>query len=168
MDLYLLRHAIAAEARIGSLTADSERPLTEEGKKKMVRIARAMRKLGLPFDLILSSPYVRARETADIVAVEFGLKNACELTPHLEPGQNLESLVKLVRTRSTDAPSILLVGHEPMLSTLIAVLLGGRDATIGITMKKAGLCRLRVDALRYGKCATLEWLLAPRQLLHIK
>lgn len=167
MDLYLLRHAIAAEAGIGNLTADSERPLTEEGKKRMVRIARAMRKLGLSFDLILSSPYLRARETADVVAVEFGLENALELTPYLEPGQKLERIVSLVRTRSKDSPAILLVGHEPALSALIAVLLGG-DTSIGITMKKAGLCRLRVDSLRYGKCATLEWLLAPRHLLRIK
>jgi phosphohistidine phosphatase len=165
MDLLLLRHAIAVDPGTSDVSDDSERPLTKEGEKKMRRIARTMRALELPIDLILTSPFVRARQTAQIVAEEF--EKPLESTSFLEPGQSLEKLVSLVQRRSKHAGSIVLVGHEPSLSTLISVLIGG-DANIGIALKKGGLCRLHADAFHYGRCATLQWLLTPRQLLQIE
>jgi phosphohistidine phosphatase len=167
MDLVLLRHAIAADPGRSDVSDDSERPLTKEGEQKMRRIARAMRALGLHFDLILTSPYIRAQQTAHIVAKELGLEKSLESTPFLEPGQSLEKLVSLVQRRSKQADSIVLVGHEPALSTLISVLIGG-DVNVNLTLKKGGLCRLRADALHYGKCASLQWLLTPGQLIQIE
>jgi phosphohistidine phosphatase SixA len=72
MNLFLLRHAIAVEPGALSGASDAARPLSPEGKEKMRKIARGMKALDLSFDLILSSPYVRARETAEIVAASSG------------------------------------------------------------------------------------------------
>lgn len=167
MDLLLLRHAIAVDFGTSEVSEDSERYLTKEGEKKMRRIAGAMRALGLHIDLILTSPFLRARQTAHIVAEEFGLEKSLESTSFLEPGQSLEKLVSLVQRRTKHAGSIVLVGHEPALSMLISVLIGG-NTTVSIALKKGGLCRLQADAFHYGRCATLQWLLTPRQLLQLE
>jgi len=132
----------------------------------MHRVAHGMRALRISPDLILTSSYLRAQETADIVAAELGCK-APELTPHLEPGGDPEGLLALLRERTHAAQCILLVGHEPALSSLASMLLTG-DARMQMAMKKGGLCKLRIDQVRYGRCATLGWLLTPRQLMSIE
>jgi phosphohistidine phosphatase len=166
MDLFLLRHAIASGPEAGDFPDDSRRPLTKEGAERMRRIARGMHALDLPLERILSSPFLRAKESAEIVAEEFHLKSALELTPELQPGGDPRKLLAVVNARAVNFQHILLVGHEPSLSELISVLLGGK-AQVGVTMKKGGLCHLRSDHLSYGKCATLEALLAPRHLVRI-
>jgi phosphohistidine phosphatase len=166
MDLFLLRHAIAVDQATIDVSDDSERPLTKEGERKMRRIARAMGALDLHIDLILTSPFFRARQTAHIVAEEFGLEKSLESTSFLEPGQSLEKLMSLIQRRSKHDASIVVVGHEPALSTLVSILLSG-DVSVGVALKKGGLCKLQADAPWYGQCATLQWLLTPRQLLQI-
>src|SRR4026208_2173297 len=115
MELYLLRHAIALDREKFHGRDDSQRPLTPEGKKKMRRAAEGMRALDLSFDLIFSSPYVRARDTADIVAHAFTNRRHLKMTdlmaPNASPGQIVQHLATLPRTHS-----VLLVGHEPHLS----------------------------------------------------
>jgi phosphohistidine phosphatase len=164
MDLYLLRHGIAAARGTGKYPDDSRRPLTDKGEKKMRRIADGMKNLGLGFDLILSSPFQRARKTAEIVAKTFRSEELLELTPLLEVGADTEDIVQDLASRS--AGSVLLVGHEPFLSSLIAVLVAG-DPAAAVTMKKGGLCKLRIEGITHGRCATLEWLLAPAHLVRI-
>lgn len=164
MNLFLLRHAIAVEPGSLSGASDAERPLSPEGKKKMRRIALGMKALDLSFDMILSSPYVRARETAEIVAHEFG--TVLEFTPRLEVGGDPAALVAEVAARCKGMEDVLLVGHEPQLSKLISHLLSGNSG-LSITMKKGGLCKLDVPRLSYSRSASLEWLLAPSQLAHL-
>jgi phosphohistidine phosphatase len=161
MNLYLMRHAIAAEPE--NDMEDSQRPLTDKGRKKLVKIVRGMDKLELNFDTILTSPYLRARQTAEEVAESFDLKKkqVCE-SEHLIPLGFADKLVQEINEKYV-VENLLLVGHEPFLSQLIGMLVAG-DATLDITMKKAGLCKLTVDNLSYGRCATLEWLLTPMQL----
>lgn len=167
MELYLLRHAIAVDRGTPGYNKDSQRPLTPEGEKKMWRIAESMKALDLSFDLILSSPYVRARQTADIVAEVFQAQDRLELSTALTPEGDPEELIAEL-TRHDRAPdSILLVGHEPYLSGLMSRLLVG-DESLSLVMKKGGLGKLTVKALKYGRCATLEWLLTPRQLRRIE
>jgi phosphohistidine phosphatase len=164
MDLYILRHAIAAERNTKGRDTDFERALTQEGEEKLRRVARAMRNLELSFDLILSSPYVRARQTAELVATALALRKRLELHEGLACDANpREFLVELAK-RSPAPESLLIVGHEPFLSTLASLLISG-TAKSCLTLKKAGLCRLSLDSLRVGRCATLEWLLTPRQML---
>jgi len=166
MDLYILRHAIAVPHGTSGYEQDSERPLTKKGKDKMLRIAEGLRAFDLSFDLILSSPFPRAKQTAQIVADVFGAKKVLEYTDHLTVGGDPENLVDEIQKKYADRQSIMLVGHEPYLSGLISVLVSG-SANLSITMKKGGLCKLTGDTLQYGRCATLEWLLVPSQMTRI-
>src|SRR5689334_5636039 len=113
MDLYILRHAIAVERGTDASRDDFERPLTSEGAEKLRGVIKAMRNLELSFDLILSSPYLRARETAEMVAASFGLQKRLELRDSLGadsvPREFLAELTKLEPVPK----SLLLVGHEP-------------------------------------------------------
>jgi phosphohistidine phosphatase len=163
MELYLLRHAIAVPRKGPH---DRDRPLTKEGLRRIRRIAKGMGVLRIAPDAILSSSFRRARETADIVAAQLRCE-APELTPHLEPGGNPGRMVALLRKRLHAARCVVLVGHEPALSSLASTLLTGGDA-MRMEMKKGGLCKLRIDRLRYGRCATLQWLLTPRQLMRLE
>jgi len=163
MELYLLRHAIAVVRGTPGYERDADRPLTPKGEKKMHRIAEGMLALGLSFDLILSSPILRARQTAEIAAEDLGLEKMLNFSDNLGTDGEAEDLIKELNANYKALDSIMLVGHEPDLSSLISVLIAG-DAGLSITMKKGGLCKLTVDSLRYGRCAALDWLLAPSQL----
>jgi phosphohistidine phosphatase len=167
MELCILRHGVAAERGSSEYPSDSQRPLTPDGIKKLRRIVRAMQSLELSFDLILTSPYVRARQTAEIVAEGLGLQRALELSPLLEPGGDLETLIADLASRKRSVERILVVGHEPMLSSLISLLVSGED-DLEITLKKGGLCKLAIRAISPGRCAVLEWLLTPRQLAGVR
>jgi phosphohistidine phosphatase len=163
MELYILRHGIAADRGSKEYASDSQRPLTPDGVKKLTRIVSAMKSLDLSFDLILSSPYVRARQTAEVVAEGLGLKRVLELSAVLEPGADLETLIADLASRKKNVDRVLLVGHEPMLSSLISLLLSGEE-DLEITLKKGGLCKLAIRTISPGRCATLEWLLTPKHL----
>ena len=163
MDLFLLRHAIAVDAEHFN-GEDSERPLTAEGAKKMRLIAKGMRALRLSFDTILSSPYRRAHHTASIVAAHFRIPRRLRLTNTLTPRGNRRALIKELVALEGRAESVLLVGHEPYLSTFVVSLVFGRPA-VGLNLKKGGLCKLTSEHVRYGRCAELECLLTPRQLM---
>jgi len=167
MELYVLRHAVAVILGTEGVRHDSERPLTEAGREKLRRVVRGMGALGLSFDLILTSPYRRAIQTAEIVAEQLGTKHGWERAPQLAPDGDPRALVGLITSRSGAGDRVLLVGHEPYLSELVSVLMSG-DAFTPITLKKAGLCKLVTPALRYGRCARLEWLLAPAQAARIR
>jgi len=167
MELYILRHGIAADRGSNEYASDSQRPLTSDGVKKLRRTVSAMQSLDLSFELILSSPYVRARQTAELVAEGLGLMRALELSSVLEPGADLEALIADLASRKKNVDRILLVGHEPMLSSLISLLLSGEE-DLEITLKKGGLCKLVIRTISPGRCATLEWLLTPKHLAGIR
>jgi phosphohistidine phosphatase len=161
MKLYILRHGLAEVRDPDQHVDDSERPLTSKGKKRMLGIARGLKALGMTFDAILSSPYLRARQTADIVVENLGIARKLIVTEELAPDGDPQKLVE--RLSHFHRGAFLLVGHEPYLSSFISVLLTGKP-DLPLELKKGGLCRLRVDTLRHGRCATLETLLTPRQL----
>jgi phosphohistidine phosphatase len=165
MELYLLRHALAVLRGTSGYTDDSKRPLTPKGEKKMWRIARAMKTLGVTFDVIVSSPFTRARQTAEIVAEVFGAEKKLSFEETLAVGGDHRELINQINTAYGGMERIMLVGHEPSLSELISVLIAG-DTRASVTLKKGGLCKLTVDILHYGDCATLDWLLTPKLLMH--
>ena len=164
MKLYLLRHSNATERGSGKSAADdTQRPLTSAGRKKMAKIMRALRNLDLQVDLIFSSPYLRASETAVIAQDSLHMKNdQLILTKQLAPLGDSEQLIAEINSHDP-IDNVLLVGHEPELSELTSLLISG-EPSISITLKKGGICCLSTDALIAGKCATLEWLLNPSQL----
>ncbi len=127
-----------------------------------------MRDLETQIDLILSSPYLRAADTARILQKKLRLdKDKLVMMDDLSPTGDPNRLVKEVADKYGSVVHIALVGHEPGLSRLISVLVSG-DPTLPITLKKGGVCCLTVDKLEYGRCAALEWLLGPAQLMEIR
>jgi phosphohistidine phosphatase len=163
MNLYLLRHGIAADPSEPRFKNDAERPLTPKGKRRLRQVTRAMGALRLSFDLILSSPFLRAKQTAEMVAKDFKLQKKLSFSDELKPGGNPRTLIQQLNERRPKPKTVLLVGHEPYLSKLIGVLTAG-STNMEMDLKKGGLCKLETDSLRYARCATLASLLAPRQM----
>jgi len=163
MNFFILRHGIAAEPGTPGIKTDAERPLIPKGEQRLRAAAAAMEKMGLSFDAIISSPYLRAKQTAEIVAKYFKLQKNLMFLDDLIPGGNPQALIRQLNGLKPAPENILLVGHEPYLSRLIALLSSG-SPTATIEMKKGGLCKLEVEELEYGHCATLAWLLTPKQM----
>ncbi len=161
MNLFLLRHG-KAQPRSPKWRPDSKRPLTREGESSMFAVARGIKALDVSFDVILTSPYVRALRTAEILAEVYESEKLFE-TARLTPEAGAKDILDEVNENFSAAGEIVLVGHEPFLSRLISTLLTGAD---GMTMelKKAGFCKLTIEKLVFGKCACLDWLLTPKQL----
>lgn len=164
MDIYLLRHGIAVDRAESGFQNDFDRALTSEGRRKLGRVVKAMRELDLSFDRILSSPYVRARETAELVAAALGLCKRLEFRDSLGADASPHRFASELRKLRPACSSILLVGHEPFLSMLGGLLISG-TVKPGITLKKAGLCKLSLTSWREAPPASLEWLLTPQQML---
>jgi phosphohistidine phosphatase len=165
MNLYIVRHAIAVQRGTTDYEDDSQRPLTDNGRKKMEKIVKGLRQFGIELDTILSSPYVRARDTAKILASEFKLKNQLSLSDNLIPPGNFEALIDEIQNKY-DVKNIALVGHEPMLSQFISWLAIG-NTDVKINFKKGGVCYLSADNLYQDHRATLEWLLTPALMVEL-
>jgi len=159
MEIYILRHGIAVDRGSPGFKKDSDRPLTKEGEEKMHQIADTMLAMGLKFDLILSSPYTRAEQTAQIVADT--LDHEVTFTKSLAPDANALELIAEINDEKPH--SVLLVGHEPDLSRLISVLVCGTSDS-SFELKKGGLCKLTAETITFGRCATLNWLITPKHL----
>jgi phosphohistidine phosphatase len=162
MKLYILRHGEAVEAGAAGFE-DSERPLTPRGIQRTKLLCHELRRMEIEFDVILSSPLRRARETAEIVGRRLRPERTPRLTEELALAGSMERLVRQVNALKPVPERVLLVGHEPYLSGLISLLCCGGPG-LSITLKKGGLCRLEVEALQAGRCARLEWLVPPRLL----
>ena len=163
MNLYLMRHGIAADrADSGAGSGDRERPLTPKGIKRMHKAAKGLVALSLSFDRILTSPLERARQTAKIVAQTLQLENQLAEIDQLCPYQSVKDLISGLVAYS-GAKKILLVGHEPLLSSTVSYLLSGK-AGAAIQFKKGGLCCLEVDGMPPQKSAVLHWALTAKQL----
>jgi phosphohistidine phosphatase len=165
MDLYIIRHAIAVDRGTPEYADDSQRPLTDKGKKRMRQIAKGLYALGVDFDLILSSPYVRAKETAEILADVFKTKADIAFSENLIPMGDPDLLISEINEKYS-VNSIALVGHEPHLTTLISLLVSN-NASLDVILKKGGVCRLSADDLHHTRKTTLEWLLTPGILVEI-
>jgi phosphohistidine phosphatase len=167
VDLYILRHGIAVERGTPGFKTDADRPLTPKGKRQLRQTAAAMRNLDLRFQLILSSPFVRARQTAEAIAKSLKLKKRLAFSDELTPDGDSKALIRQLNELEPTPESVLLVGHEPYLSCLISKLATGATDLM-MDFKKGGLCKLEVGKLNYGRCATLAWLLTPKQMKLMK
>jgi phosphohistidine phosphatase len=163
MNLYVLRHGLATQSESASAAADRRRPLTAKGRKKMRRSVAAMKRMGVEFDLILSSPCRRAKETAELVAEAFGGRESLQILKELAPGEPAAAALAALRRQHLLPDNLLLVGHEPQLSGLVSLLLSG-SPRLRIAFKKGGLCKLALPSWKPAARAALEWLLTPKQL----
>jgi phosphohistidine phosphatase len=163
MHLYLVRHALAAEADAKRWPDDRQRPLTTAGARRFKRTAGALVAVmhdSAKVDRLLSSPLVRARETAAILH-RAGLPAPIEESV-LAPGRTAARVLAVLRAH--DAQSIVVVGHEPDLGRLLAVCIAGPEARLSLRFRKGGAaCLYFAGAPRVGE-ASLEWLLPPKAL----
>jgi phosphohistidine phosphatase len=165
MNLYLLRHGIAVQQDDPSTqNDDAARPLTAKGLKRMRKAARGLGRFNIAFDAVVTSPALRARQTAEIVAAALGLESVLEEMSELAPEGSVESLLFNL-TRFQNHSDLLLVGHEPLLGDLATFLLTlNHESKLAVALKKAGMCRIEIDALPPTECGTLCWLMTPKQL----
>lgn len=157
MILYFLRHGLAGD-RAEWDGDDRLRPLTKKGEKNVALSAEMMDAIIRDLDEMITSPLVRARQTAEIVADEFGMQEAMVEDERLAPGFNLEKLAEIVKDYP-NAEALMLVGHEPDFSETISKLIGGGN----ILCRKGGLAR--VDLINSDPLeGQLVWLLQPKVL----
>ena len=161
-ELYLIRHGVAAE-RGENFPDDTKRPLTNEGVQKLRKEAKALVALDITFDVVLTSPLVRTRQTAEIVAAAFRnvppIVNMASLAPGSPHNAIIEELSKHHRRHR-----IALVGHEPGIGEFAGRLIGVRRP---LEFKKGAICRIDVAALPPTGPGQLRWFLTPRILRKI-
>ena len=163
MKIYLMRHGIASEPEGRNFELDSQRPLSAEGRDIIAQIARALKKLDVNPDIILSSPYVRAKETATELAKEFNRQQHLVFSDLLIPDGKAEEIISAI-VDNFMVEELLIVGHLPCLSLLSSLLAAG-DLDLAINIKKGGVCCLLADDLRLERRATIEWHLTSKTLL---
>jgi len=157
MQLYLVGHGIAAEA--GEGISDEWRPLTDKGRRRFQKSARAVGKLGRKLDLILTSPHVRAVQTAEILAgqTEHG---EVAILPELDPKFEVAAVRSAIAARAGEAEAVAVVGHQPQLSSVLAALSGVPQEDIDL--EEGTIVRVDVSALTNGAPAEPRWWLKPK------
>jgi phosphohistidine phosphatase len=163
LELYLVRHGIAAE-RGDDYPDDSKRPLTSGGIKRLQQEAKALNALEVAFDHIITSPLLRTKQTAEVLAGCLTLKPAVTMSDSLAPAGTpaavFQELAKHMRK-----PRIALVGHEPNMGELAARLIGAR---VPLEFKKGGICRIDFEVFPPKGIGHLRWFLPPRILRALK
>jgi len=169
VQLILIRHGVAQEReefQKKTKLDDAFRPLTLKGRKRLEKMTSLMKRLWVKdFDLVISSPYTRARQSAEIISQiynETKIVESSELVPQSPP----QAFVKWMRSQNFRGNSFAIVGHEPNLSLLATYLLAGNEYAF-LQFKKSGLLCLEVDMLKSlgPSSAQLQWLISPKMVL---
>ena len=160
MDVFILRHGKAEAAGPGR--ADADRRLTKKGRDDSVAAGRWMAAQEIRFDLIAASPLARAQETAAIIAESLGDKDRLVTWDVLAPGGNPDTVCHLIE-KYEDARSILLVGHEPLLSALVSRIISGNE-NAAIAMTKGALAKIRDFSPTRCPSGELHWLVTAAQM----
>lgn len=157
MEIYLLRHAIAEERSASG--RDGDRQLTDEGRQKLRKVMKRAAGAGVEPSLILSSPLIRAVQTAEIAAEVLHYAGKIVKVDSLTPDSSPRDVWEEIRTRK-DEPAILLAGHEPLYSATTAYLLGSTRSMVDF--RKAGLVRIDVQGFGATPGGVLQWMLTPK------
>jgi phosphohistidine phosphatase len=160
MELLVIRHGVAESREAFAATGkdDAERPLTEEGRRDMKRAAKGLRRVVRSIDVLGSSPLVRAMQTANIVAEQYG-EIAVSTVSSLVPDSQLDAFVSWLR-HQRPAKVVAVVGHEPHLSMLVTWLLTGL-AESRVRLRKGGACLLEFSGHPDAGGGVLSWALTP-------
>jgi phosphohistidine phosphatase len=162
-ELYFIRHGLAEE-RGDAWPDDNKRPLTDEGMSRMRKAVRGLASIGVSLDVVLTSPLVRARQTADIVAGGLDPRPSIVNIDSLAPAGSYAAVIRDLEKHGRKS-RIALVGHEPMMGELAARLIGSRHP---IEFKKGGVSRIDVENLPPSGPGDLRWLLTPKLLRALK
>jgi phosphohistidine phosphatase len=159
LELYLVRHGVA-EDRGDEWPDDSKRPLTSAGIAKLRREARGLVELGVAIDQIITSPLVRTRQTADVLAEVLKSKPPIATSDALAPAGTPAAVIQEIGRHARKA-RIALVGHEPNLGELAAQLIGAKAP---LEFKKGGICRIDFEVLPPKGVGALRWFVTPKML----
>jgi phosphohistidine phosphatase len=158
-ELYVIRHGLAEE-RGDAYPDDAKRPLTDEGMSRLRKAARGLARLGVTLDVVLTSPLVRTRQTAEIVAAGLDPRPSIVNVDSLAPDGSFAAVMADLEKHSRKT-RIGLVGHEPMIGELAARLIGSRHA---IEFKKGAVCCIDIEGVPPAGPGDLRWLLTPKIL----
>lgn len=161
MDLLVVRHAIAFERDRRRWSDDARRPLSPEGMRRSRRAAAGIKRITRPPDLVLTSPLLRARQTADILTDVAAWPKAIlcnELVPSVSP----QAVLKVLQSRQEKLVAV--IGHEPHLSRFVSACLVGDDHSLAIEIRKNGVVFLSFQAAPQAGNASLKWFATPRML----
>jgi phosphohistidine phosphatase len=162
-ELYLVRHAIAAD-RGSEWPDDNKRPLTERGIHRFKDEVKGLRRLDVELDEIFTSPLLRAKQTAELLAAGLEGKPPIKVLDALAPGHTPAAVMTHL-ARAAKRRRIAIVGHEPDLGELAAHLIGAGRA---LPFKKGGVCRIDMGSLTSKRAASLTWFLPPTVLRQVK
>lgn len=162
-ELYLIRHGVAEE-RGEAWPDDSKRPLTQDGMSKLRKAARALGRLGVVLDVVVTSPLVRTRQTAEIITGGLDPHPHIVTAESLAPGGTVAAVLSDLEKHAKRS-RIGLVGHEPGIGELAARLIGSRHP---IPFKKGAVCRIDVEGLPPAGPGDLRWFLTPKILRAIR
>ncbi|GJL65336.1 MAG: phosphohistidine phosphatase SixA [Nitrospirales bacterium] len=161
MNCILLRHGIAVQREDWN-ESDGTRPLTREGISKTQKAVEGLSLMRIQPTHLLSSPYVRARETAEIVQAVFKLPDSIQLCDELVV-HHAPAIIFPILTTFHEEETVICIGHEPHLGQLAALMISGRYLP-GLSLKKAGACSIQFEEKPQIGCGRLEWWLRPAQL----
>jgi phosphohistidine phosphatase len=164
--LYIMRHGLAVMRGSVRFSDDAQRPLVPEGKEKMREIAEGLKRMGFEVDWIVSSPLVRAVETAGIIADSLASSAPVDVCEAMRPGGSLEEVIAFLAKRPSRT-RVLVVGHEPDLSELAARLIGA-GSHANLALKKGGCCMISFDDFPPRSPGQLVWWLTPRLLRKLR
>ncbi len=162
MRICIFRHGEALSKGDLSVSSDAERPLVQDGIKNTRQAAEGLKALNLPFEAIFTSPWLRARQTAEILCHVLGLQGKLDELPELAGDRSIEELMSAVSRHST-LDQVILVGHNPQLSDLAAYLLS-LSMGMQVDLKKSGACTVEVERIPPKKPGTLLWMMTSKQL----
>ena len=157
MEIYILRHGVAEDGQPGQ--PDAERALTPDGRKKLRNVLRTAAAAGVAPSLILTSPYKRALQTAQLAAEILEYKGELLRTKALEPAAAPKTVWDEIRVHK-DETQILLAGHEPLFSRLTAYLLGSPN--LQVDFKKGAIACVEVERFGAEPHGVLRWMLTSK------
>jgi phosphohistidine phosphatase len=157
MILYLMRHGIAEDSSL--LGSDADRKLTQRGTLRTAMVAKGLHRIGIRFDRIISSPYVRAKQTAEIMARITGYEGDIMFDDRLVPFARFEDVNDLIQ-ENNDAESLLFTGHEPSMGLMISGL--SADGQLSMEVKKASVTAVQIDRFRPRAAGSLLWSIPPK------
>ncbi|MCB0831956.1 MAG: phosphohistidine phosphatase SixA [Bacteroidetes bacterium] len=163
MNVFIMRHGVAEDIG-GKIRSDAARPLSPDGLKLVRDEARGLNRLGIHFNVILTSPLVRAKETAEVVAEVLDCKNRVHICDALSIPLSTADLMEEFKTFQDDY-NVLLVGHQPDLGHLCGFFIGNNR--FNLSLKKGSLCKISVDRLRPTPRGEVKWYMTSRQLKFI-
>ena len=157
VQVYLLRHGVAEEGRVGA--SDADRALTQDGRRKLRLVLKAASEAGVQPAMILTSPFKRAVQTAEMARKALGYKNEILRTKALIPSSTVDQVWEEIRVHR-DEESLMLVGHNPLFDHLAAYLLGRQE--VQIDFKKGAILRIDLENFAAQPKGILRWYLTAK------